>query len=63
MSKTFDEIFQDCIKLRRETKAVIKDTISQEELEAIQRRQHLEQTFMFNAIHGRFGSFNNVLAR
>lgn len=63
MTQTFDEILQDCIKLRREKKAEIKSTITKEELDAIQRRQHFEQTFMFNAIHGRMGSKDNVLAR
>lgn len=63
MQQTFDEILQDCIKLRRDKKAEVKSTITKEELDAIQRRHNFEQTFMFNTIHGRMGSKDNVLAR
>lgn len=63
MSKSFDEILQESFKLRRETKAHIKDTISLEELEAIRRRAHFENTYLINMRFGRFGSKDNVLAR
>lgn len=63
MSQTFDVIFQSLISLRRAQKVVIKDTLTEEEIDAIQRRQHFEQTFMFNSIHGRFGSKDNALTR
>lgn len=62
MSKSFDEILQESIKLRRETKAHIKDTINIEELDAIQRRAQFEATFLVNMRFGRFGSKDSELA-
>ncbi len=62
-SKTFDEILQDYIKLRRETKAVIKDTLTAEDLEEKHRLLHIENTFLKNHLFGRFGSKDNVLSR
>lgn len=63
MQKTFDEILQECIQLRRGKKAEIKSTITKEEMDAIQRRQNVEQTFMFNTIHGRMLGKDNAIAR
>lgn len=63
MSKSFDEIFQEAIKLRQEVRAKVKDTITAEEMDAIQRRQHFEAQFLVNMKFGQFGSSNNALAR
>lgn len=63
MSQSFDEIFQNAVKLRREHKKVIKDTITPEELAAIKHQQYIESTFLVNVIHGVFGSKDNAVAR
>lgn len=63
MQSTFDEILQDLFKLRRDKKAEVKSTITKEEIDAIQRRQDFEQTFMFNTIHGRMLGKDNAIAR
>lgn len=62
-NKTFEEIFKECIELRRENKAGIEDKITDEELNVIQRRNHVEKMFFFNFIHGRMGSKDNAIAR
>lgn len=61
--KSFEEFLQEAIKFRREAKVRIKDTITQEEIEQIQRNHHIKNTTLFNTTHGKLGSKDNELVR
>ncbi|ABY62924.1 hypothetical protein ST201phi2-1p091 [Pseudomonas phage 201phi2-1] len=63
MTKPFCEFLQEATNQRKTAKAIIKDTITPEELDAIQRRANFEQTYMVNINYGRMGSKDNAPAR